>query len=599
MQLARGQALVSTERLSHRRVTRGQERPLARASFAAVVICGLAGLLPLSVVVVLIVLSPSAPAGRLLWPLVSLALIASVGASLGAMAASQPQQRSIAQLHRAMRRLLSGDSLGASLDQETSLEFHPLTADLTQLAAETERIRGENERLDRELNLALNGKENLVSSLAIMNKKLLNEAALIHDFVEAVNRPLGREQMCLQLLRVLEDEVSYLEAVVFLADGDTGRLRPTAVWDKERNNRHGGRYVGELAGFSADLASSRCLPVVVYQTGSSILVSDGQVDHRFVGLKDGLRSYLAVPIELKSRVIGVLQLGSAEANRYDAQDEQRVATLARFAALWIENVRLLQEAAKVEALRKVDQLKSELLSVVSHELRTPLASIKGYTSTLLRDDVEWTEDDRREFLQIIEEESDRLGSLIDDLLQMSEIEAGVLRVRKQPVRVGRLAQKVVKKLRPQSADHPISVHVSHDVPETMGDPRRVEQILHNLIVNAIKYSPEPTPIAVRVEKRGDDVLVTVKDQGMGIAPDHLDHVFDRFYRVEGAMARQTRGSGLGLPICRGLVEAHSGRIWAESEPGKGSAFCFSLPIVPVPPSGEDEEDLASESGAED
>src|SRR5207237_7448275 len=109
---------------------------------------------------------------------------------------------------------------------------------------------------------------------------------------------------------------------------------------------------------------------------------------------------------------------------------------------------------------------------------------------------------------------------------------------------------------------------------------RLEQILHNLIMNAVKYSPEPTPIAVRVEGRDGMVVVSVKDHGIGIGPDHLDHVFDRFYRVEGTLVRQTRGSGLGLPICRGLVEAHHGTIWVESQLGKGSTFFFTIPLTP-------------------
>lgn len=598
MQLVQSRTLLSTERPAARRAERVTERSAAPAKPRAVLICGSAGLAPLVIVLGMVLAAPAAPAERLLWPLAILALVASLIASLAAMATSQPQQRSISQLHRAMRRVLSGDGLIVPLEGETALEFHPLAAAVTQLASETERLRQENERLQRELNAVQTDKQGLVGSLAIMNQKLRDEAARVHEFVETANRPLGREQMCLQLLQVLDAEVPYHEALVYLADPDTGRLRATAVRDKERNNGHGGRYVGELASFSADLNNARSLPTVVFQTGSSILVSDSQIDHRFVGLKDGLRSYLAVPVELKSHVIGVLQIASDEPNRYDEQDEQRAATLARFAALWIENVRLLQEAAKVEALRKVDQLKSELLSVVSHELRTPLASIKGYTSSLLREDVKWDEETGREFLQIIEEESDRLGALIEDLLQMSEIEAGVLRVTHETVRIGRLAQKVVKKLRPQSADHAISVHVAHDLPETLGDPRRIEQVLHNLIVNAIKYSPEPTPIAVRVEKRGEEVLVTVKDHGIGISAEHLDHVFDRFYRVEGALARETRGSGLGLPICRGLVEAHRGQIWVESEPGKGSGFHFTIPIVPVPPSGEGDDEAALELGAE-
>jgi len=218
---------------------------------------------------------------------------------------------------------------------------------------------------------------------------------------------------------------------------------------------------------------------------------------------------------------------------------------------------------------------------VSHELRTPLASIKGYATSLLRTDVEWDDETRREFLQIIDEESDRLSGLIADLLEMSEIEAGVLRVEKEPVRLPRLAQKVAKKLRPSARDHSITVTTAPDVPETMGDPRRLEQVLHNLIVNAIKYSADGTSVAVRVEKSDSNVLVSVKDQGIGIPPEHLEHVFERFFRVDGKMARETGGSGLGLPICRGLVEAHGGRIWVESQVNVGSTFFFSIPIIPV------------------
>jgi signal transduction histidine kinase len=217
---------------------------------------------------------------------------------------------------------------------------------------------------------------------------------------------------------------------------------------------------------------------------------------------------------------------------------------------------------------------------VSHELRTPLSSIKGYASSLLRDDVEWEDETRREFLTVIDEESDRLTALIEDLLQMSEIEAGVLRVDRQPVRITRLAQKIVKKLRPEARDHQVSVNVVADVPETLADPRRVEQVLQNLIGNAVKYSPDGAPVQVRVERRGAEILVSVRDQGIGIALEHLDHVFDRFYRVDGTLARQTGGSGLGLAICRGLVEAHGGKIWVESQLSKGSTFFFTIPLTP-------------------
>jgi signal transduction histidine kinase len=412
------------------------------------------------------------------------------------------------------------------------------------------------------------------------NKRLRDEATIVHEFVETSNRPLDREQMCLQLLHALDDEVPYQEAMVYLVDHDTGQLRLAAVCDKERNFRQAGRYLCNLPNFTIELGHGRSLPNVVCHAGTSIRIADARIDHRFTGLSSSLISYLAVPIEVNARIIGVLQIGDSVADRYDNHDERQVATLAHFAALWIENIRLFQEAAKVEALKKVDQLKSELLSTVSHELRTPLALIKGYASSLLREDVDWEPATSREFLQVIDEESDRLTLIIEDLLQMSEIEAGVLHVDVQPIKMSRLAQRVAKKIRPDAKDHAVSVHVVADVPETLADPRRIEQVLHNLIVNATKYSTDGTPIQVRVERRGSDILVSVRDQGIGIALEHLDHVFERFYRVDGTLARQTGGSGLGLPICRGLVEAHGGKIWVESQLGKGSTFFFTIPVTP-------------------
>lgn len=572
--------LIGTSRRHETAVVAGRScQRLPPSSLRIVLVLGAIGLLPFLGTIVLIVRAPNAPSSTLWIPLAALTTLAALTSIVAALAYGQTDQRSILLVHRLARRVLNGDSPG--LTPVVPEAFQPLVGDLIEIATELERVRTDLTRTSRELRLALQGREDLVSTLAIENKRLRAEASVVHDFVETVNRPLDREQVCLQLLNALDDEISYSEALIFLVDPESGQLRPSAVCDRDRNYRHVGRYVQSLPNFSGELTSARGLAGVVYQTGKAILLADAQADGRFVGLRGDLRSYLAVPIEIKSQPIGVLQLGAAEPACYDEHDERRVATLARYAAVWIENVRLIQEAAQVEALRKVDRLKSELLSTVSHELRTPLASIKGYATSLLRTDVEWDEETRREFLQIIDEESDRLSSLIADLLEMSEIEAGVLRVEKEPVRLGRLAQKVVKKLRPTARDHPINVVCAPDVPETMGDPRRLEQILHNLIVNAIKYSPDGTPIVVRVERVGKDILVSVRDQGIGIPPEHLDHVFERFYRVDGKLARETGGSGLGLPICRGLVEAHGGTIRVESEVGKGSTFYFTIPIIPV------------------
>ncbi len=578
--------------LTHRRVLVGAREPAARRSppasvavndfgRARVVVFGLASLLPFAGLVCLIALRPDAPSTALLWPLVAMTVVATGIAVLGTITVSQLQQRALVHLHRFARRVVSGD-IADDAPPHVTPELQAIARDLSELARVVDAQRLELERTKSDLRLAHDGRESLVSSLAIANKRLHDEASIVHEFVETVNRPLDREQVCLQLLHALDDEVPYQEALIYLVEDESGQLRLAAVCDRGRNYRHAGRYLRQLANFNPpEPLNARSLCSRVCAAGKSIIVADTTTDRRFMGLSENLRSYLAVPIEVNSRVIGALQIGALEPHRYDAHDERQVATLAHFAALWIENVRLFQEAAQVAALRKVDHLKSELLSTVSHELRTPLASIKGYATSLLRSDVDWPTETRQEFLQIIDEESDRLSALIEDLLQMSEIEAGVLRIAKQPVKISRLAQRVVKKIRTQAKERTLSVSASNDLPETMADPRRVEQVLHNLVMNAIKYSPDGTPVTVRVERKDNTIVVSVKDQGMGIPPEHLDHVFERFYRVDGTMSRETGGSGLGLPICRGLVEAHGGKIWVESEIGKGSTFFFTIPIVPT------------------
>ncbi len=228
--------------------------------------------------------------------------------------------------------------------------------------------------------------------------------------------------------------------------------------------------------------------------------------------------------------------------------------------------------------RRLDEMKSQLLSTVSHELRTPLASIKGFASTLLRDDVQWEPAMQREFLQIIDQEADRLGELIANLLAMSRIEAGVLRMDYAGVGLAELIGETVAELRPRAAGHTLTLDVPADLPPVWADARRVRQVLHNLVDNACKYAAGgEIHVSARVD--GSSVLVSVRDHGAGIAPDQLERIFERFYQVDGAATRRAGGAGLGLSISKGIVEAHGGRVWAESTPGEGSVFSFTLPIA--------------------
>jgi signal transduction histidine kinase len=226
---------------------------------------------------------------------------------------------------------------------------------------------------------------------------------------------------------------------------------------------------------------------------------------------------------------------------------------------------------------EAERMRSALVSTVSHELRSPLAAITGYTDTVLHGGP-WDAETEREFLEIVAASAEKLSRLVDNLLDAAKMEAGVLRLEREPVRVERIAERVVAHRRALTPDHPLTVEAEAGLPLADADPMRVEQVITNLVENAIKYSPAGGPITVRVTG-GAAITVSVSDRGVGIAPEHAERLFERFYRAEGDLTRTTKGVGLGLYICRSLVEAHGGRIWVESTPGQGSTFTFTLPVL--------------------
>ncbi|MBI4494083.1 MAG: PAS domain S-box protein [Chloroflexi bacterium] len=238
----------------------------------------------------------------------------------------------------------------------------------------------------------------------------------------------------------------------------------------------------------------------------------------------------------------------------------------------------------ISAEEELSRLKDEFLSTVSHELRTPLSFVKGYASTLLLPDGPRDEATTRRCLQVIVEASDELQELVDNLLDMSRIGAGALSVEPQPVRLEVLARAAVERARVRAQGHRVQVAVTAGLPLVSADPHRIEQVLYNLLDNAIKYSPEGGRVTIAAEAAAAEVLVSVADEGLGIPPEEMSGLFERFHRGKTARARHIGGSGLGLAICKGIVAAHGGCIWAESPvPGRppgalpGTVICFTLP----------------------
>jgi signal transduction histidine kinase len=222
-------------------------------------------------------------------------------------------------------------------------------------------------------------------------------------------------------------------------------------------------------------------------------------------------------------------------------------------------------------------MKSTFVSVISHELKTPVALIKGYAGTLRRPDAAWDPDTLADGLAVIEEEADRLNALIDNLLDASRIQAGVFKLERSDVDLQRLATKVVERFRLQTGSHQFELDFPDNLPSVWADEARIRQVLDNLVSNAIKYSPQGGLIRIGGWQEGPGVVVYVADQGIGIPADEQGRLFDSFYRVDSGLRRQTKGTGLGLYLCKAIVEAHDGRIWVRSEPHRGSTFFFALP----------------------
>jgi PAS domain S-box-containing protein len=236
------------------------------------------------------------------------------------------------------------------------------------------------------------------------------------------------------------------------------------------------------------------------------------------------------------------------------------------------------KALENETFRQMDVAKNELLANVSHELRTPLASIKGFIETLIEPDVKWSNKKQLEFLNEADREADHLMLLIRDLLDMSRLDSGKLFLNKRDCHIEDLLESTQPRMNMLTAHHYLKLNISSGIPVLNLDPDRIAQVITNLVENAVKFSPEGTQISLEAKTDNNSLIISIEDQGEGIAPEAIDKLFNRFYQVEKATLGKTRGTGLGLAICKGIITAHEGQIWVKSQSGLGSTFSFSIPL---------------------
>jgi two-component system sensor histidine kinase KdpD len=281
-------------------------------------------------------------------------------------------------------------------------------------------------------------------------------------------------------------------------------------------------------------------------------------------------SYAALKVGVKPT--GVLTLMST------TLESETIEAIAGLVALALERARFLHEISRTEALRQSDELKSALLASVSHDLRTPLTSMRAAIDNLLQSDVEWDREALHEFHLIISEDIHRLTRLVENLLEMARIEAGQLRLSKQWEVVADLVDDALHRCADAIRNHAVKIEIDEAFPLVKMDARLIAEALINLVENAGKYAPPGSEIVIRGRLRDDQLMLSVTDQGPGLAPDEKDRVFDKFYRGQQRGVRRRAGTGMGLAIARGIIEAHGGRIWAESAPGAGATFTMAIPV---------------------
>jgi signal transduction histidine kinase len=391
----------------------------------------------------------------------------------------------------------------------------------------------------------------------------------------------------LDLLQAVMDKiVNVLEpadiGVIMLWDQSAGVFRPAATFGMSLAALSGmGLRAGEsVSGKVYDEGRPRLFGSVeeVAAVMADMRPANRAALDRALGPGAVLREILASPLSAGGNRYGVLVIGSLDGKtKLTRADLPLVQTLADLIALAIDRARLEAEAAATRDARQVERLRSEALGTLSHELRTPLAAIKGYSTALLLEDVEWSEEKRREFLRLIDEECDNLQTMIADILDSSIIDVGQLVVEPQPVRLPILAREIVDDLQRRTDIHRLVVDFPPGFPIIDADPHWIRQVFRNILDNAIKYSPDGGLVMVRGEVREADVVISIADQGVGISPEDLIPLFEKYFRVKAPTGYHVPGTGLGLPVARAIIEAHAGRIWAESRVGYGTTLYFSLP----------------------
>lgn len=393
------------------------------------------------------------------------------------------------------------------------------------------------------------------------------ELKAVYSISRIISETVDIEDALSEIVELARPVFIFDNAVLYLVDRESGLLEPAFA-----------RAVGRGRTSESDLSWGNMAAYEAYRTGK-LFLSEARPNPGTDRLEQGY--FLGQPMLVGGKNIGALVFIRFGGPTYTKEQINLAEFIAAHVTQVLEHDRLVKKIGNLEAEKRLALMQSDFLATVSHELKTPLGFIKGYTTTLLRKDAEWSSDEQREFLNIVDEEADNLEKLVNNLLDSSQLESGTLALDINKTDLAELINEIVQRFKVLHPDADIEFNAGVDEFEAEFDSKRIAQVTENLIANALKYAPE-SKVLVSVDQSESQVLIKVKDWGPGIAEDQIYQIFERFYRIP-ATVQPLSGSGLGLYICEQIVLAHEGHIRVKSRVGEGSTFTVELPKQQGPP----------------
>ena len=385
----------------------------------------------------------------------------------------------------------------------------------------------------------------------------------IHELIRIVQEPDDMRATVESFLSTLREQFVFDNVAAYLQDEKANTLEIAYA-----------RAVGRAKNAEADAPWGETFAGSVFVKGQVLIQEPESIPSTDDRLR---RAYLlGIPLYANGLIGGALVFVRFGGPSYEQAHVDIASLAAELLSILFERRAWKRTHNELHNLQLQMQLQEDFVSTISHELRTPLGFIKGYSTSLLRKDTSWDVETQQEFLTIIDEEADRLSLLIENVLESARLQSKTLPLRFQPLRLDAVLRDVVTRLRARYKDLDVNLDLQAAAP-MQGDGLRIAQVFDNLFTNALKYAPD-SPIIVVLRQVNEKLVVQFKDRGPGIPQESLPLIFERFYR---ARSEKATGTGLGLFICKQIIDAHRGKIWAESTLGEGTTFFIELPINPA------------------